>query len=378
MPLFMRRKTVFTFLVIFIPLAVTFSSNNKGEEKKSSKKYAYKAALNITEAYYFIKIAFTSNQEEIIYQNIDSAGSFVTRSVTGLDSAIYFALETDSFAVSETKFALENLRNTRNVLIKIKKTEGIRAKQSAVKESMSMCKNALDQAHRAAYFYGMNAKEAMPKHFSKLDIDHALFSIVEEDLRRKLEEKDKEITELQKKNVPDNPEEKKAFLQQIKQKEEEEVNIKTRLKETEEKLKEIAELLKTEKKSPTKGKQEETIFSKSLSPSQQNNKEVNDEIGWGWQIILDPELPKGLVYKIQIGVYRKPISAEVFKGLTPVFGETMAEGIRYSAGIFSKLNDAQQAKDYIKETGLTDAFIIAYHNGKKISVEEAKKQEQKK
>jgi len=38
------------------------------------------------------------------------------------------------------------------------------------------------------------------------------------------------------------------------------------------------------------------------------------------KIIIDPDVPAGLIYRIQTAVFRNPVSASYFKGITPVFG----------------------------------------------------------
>ncbi|MEO8761420.1 MAG: hypothetical protein ABI388_08575, partial [Bacteroidia bacterium] len=110
------------------------------------------------------------------------------------------------------------------------------------------------------------------------------------------------------------------------------------------------------------------VFSKSL-------KKPADE--WNKPVLLDTELPMGLVYQIQIGLYKNGISTDVFKGLTPIFGKTVAGGVSYSTGMFERIADANEARVYVKSIGLTDAFVVAYSNRKKITLAEAAKLEKK-
>jgi len=77
---------------------------------------------------------------------------------------------------------------------------------------------------------------------------------------------------------------------------------------------------------------------------------------------------ENLIYKVQIGVYKNKISTETFKGLSPVFEDPFDGGVKYSVGAFKKLLYAKQAKKYIVNLGLADAFIIAYLNEKRISI----------
>ncbi len=89
-------------------------------------------------------------------------------------------------------------------------------------------------------------------------------------------------------------------------------------------------------------------------------------------INLNPSLPEGLVYKVQIGAFRNPIAPEIYKELSPVSAETTTNGLtRYTAGLFNKFANANSAKVEVRALGYRDAFIVAFLNGKRISMEEA-------
>jgi hypothetical protein len=191
---------------------------------------------------------------------------------------------------------------------------------------------------------------------TRLEVDNALFSLLREDLKRKtksLDEQLKEYGELLKKSKGSEKESAAAELQETK---DYKLKLQGQLKDTDNKLKRITKLLRTEQHKNTKA--EESVFAKNTTN-------------------VDQELPKGLVYKVQVGVYKNAISTDVFKGLTPVYGEVFTGGIRYSVGSFSKFYDAQQAKEYIKNMGLADAFVIAYYDKQRISIELAKLYEKK-
>jgi len=87
---------------------------------------------------------------------------------------------------------------------------------------------------------------------------------------------------------------------------------------------------------------------------------------------LDSKLPDGIVFKVQIAAVRKHVAPEIFKGITPVTGETSPTGMyRYLAGLFAKFDDAVTSRDKIRTMGYADAFVVAYKNGVRISVGEA-------
>jgi hypothetical protein len=89
-------------------------------------------------------------------------------------------------------------------------------------------------------------------------------------------------------------------------------------------------------------------------------------------IPVDAPLPEGLIFKVQVGAFRNPIPQDLFKGFSPITGETTPQGlIRYTAGYFKSFNTANLAKEVIRESGYRDAFVVAFYNGKRISINEA-------
>jgi hypothetical protein len=95
-------------------------------------------------------------------------------------------------------------------------------------------------------------------------------------------------------------------------------------------------------------------------------------------IPIDPVMPAGVVYKVQLGAFSKPIDASRFKGIKPIVGERTPSGyIRYTAGQFPNFASADAAKDELKEIGFPDAFVVAYRNGVRATVEETKQYEGK-
>ncbi|MES2139563.1 MAG: hypothetical protein V4511_07625 [Bacteroidota bacterium] len=89
-------------------------------------------------------------------------------------------------------------------------------------------------------------------------------------------------------------------------------------------------------------------------------------------IPINKKLPEGLIFKVQIGAFRKPIPQDLFQGMSPITGETTAKGfIRYTVGIFEKFTTADKVKNKIIGMGYKDAFIVAFLNGKRIPINEA-------
>jgi len=90
-------------------------------------------------------------------------------------------------------------------------------------------------------------------------------------------------------------------------------------------------------------------------------------------IPVDQQQPSGLVYKVQVGAFRKPLPPEYFDKFAPISGQKIADGItRYMVGYFTNFTVASSAKGQINGLGYNDAFIVAYCNGERISIGEAK------
>jgi hypothetical protein len=93
----------------------------------------------------------------------------------------------------------------------------------------------------------------------------------------------------------------------------------------------------------------------------------------GDKIPVNATFPAGLIYRIQVAVFRNPVDRAYFKGITPVYGFRLAgnDYTTYYAGMFRKVVDARKALLTVKKKGFSDAFIVALSGGKAISLERA-------
>ncbi len=91
------------------------------------------------------------------------------------------------------------------------------------------------------------------------------------------------------------------------------------------------------------------------------------------KITIDPVLPAGLIYRIQIGVFSKPLTTASFKGITPAYGFklTNSQSVRYFVGMFRTIADANKSLLMVKQAGFRDSFINAVYDGKPVSLERA-------
>lgn len=91
------------------------------------------------------------------------------------------------------------------------------------------------------------------------------------------------------------------------------------------------------------------------------------------------ETPSGLMYRVQVGAFSKPVAEDVFNEFTPVSAEKRDNGILvYMAGFFVGNEKARDAQKSIRGIGYTDAFVVAYCDGKRITLSEAQRLEESK
>ena len=88
------------------------------------------------------------------------------------------------------------------------------------------------------------------------------------------------------------------------------------------------------------------------------------------------KLPSGLVYRVQVGAFSKPIEQDMYNKFSPISGEKVSSGItRYMAGFFNNISSVEEAQGQVKTIGYDDAFIVAYCDNERITVAEARRLE---
>jgi hypothetical protein len=91
------------------------------------------------------------------------------------------------------------------------------------------------------------------------------------------------------------------------------------------------------------------------------------------KITIDSEVPEGLIYRIQIAVFRNPVAPAYFKGITPVYGFKVpgTDKTNYYAGMFRRYSDANKALSAVKAKGFRDAFVVGLAGKKPVSADRA-------
>lgn len=85
------------------------------------------------------------------------------------------------------------------------------------------------------------------------------------------------------------------------------------------------------------------------------------------------ELPKGLVYHIQLMTTNKKASIKALKGFSPVFERRVNQGrYTYSVGVFHTYAEALKNLNTVRKKGFPTAMITAYNEGKSIGTKNAR------
>jgi len=370
-----------SFIACYIVFLIPFTGFSQKKDNCLSREYVIEGAQLANQSYTFSKLAYFVNSQNLAIKNVDSALIYIQQAIIRIDSAIVLASDSELMAKDYATIAKKYAMRSYKLLKRYVEETNINTKYDLAKQATFLSSNATVEAyHSSFYFKNCNQQKeekkdtvtnTIPKQVTKLDIDQTLFAMLDEKLHQKTEEDKKEVSKLTEelKTVKD-PAKTGKIKEEIKKLEKEEAQLQQKDKNAKVKLDSInAQIDKRDKNKTATEQPQETIFSKSM-------KRPADE--WNKDIQIDTELPMGLIYQIQIGYYKNLIVSEVFRGLTPIMGKTMPNGgVTYAIGMFEKSADAQQAKNYVKSLGLTDAFIIVSYNGKRITLAEATKLEKK-
>lgn len=104
------------------------------------------------------------------------------------------------------------------------------------------------------------------------------------------------------------------------------------------------------------------------------NKTIAETVGREEIKTTDIKSVDGLLYSVQIGVFKNlPTSDKIFN-LNPLYTEQTESGfIRLTTGVFNDYESARNEKNKIVQLGIEDAFVVSYMNGKRLSTDEANK-----
>ncbi len=79
-----------------------------------------------------------------------------------------------------------------------------------------------------------------------------------------------------------------------------------------------------------------------------------------------------LLFRVQFAASRRAAANNAYKGMNPIYYEQSGGWYRYMHGEFYDLNAATTARNQVRTMGFADAFVVAYYNGKRITIAEAR------
>lgn len=83
------------------------------------------------------------------------------------------------------------------------------------------------------------------------------------------------------------------------------------------------------------------------------------------------DFSKGVVFKVQIGAFRKKDLSKYFENNPNFGGEAAQDGEqRISIGIFRDYWEADTFKKYMREMGVKDAWIVPYKDGQRVDIKD--------
>jgi len=96
----------------------------------------------------------------------------------------------------------------------------------------------------------------------------------------------------------------------------------------------------------------------------------------GKEAVIVDSLPDGIIYQAQLCLVVSKLPLKKLRGMSPVFEVKQKTGkYIYYAGAFKTYEEATEALPQIKKCGFSGAYIVAFKDGKSISVKNARAQE---
>lgn len=94
-------------------------------------------------------------------------------------------------------------------------------------------------------------------------------------------------------------------------------------------------------------------------------------------LINGEDFSVGVVFKVQVGAFRK-MDIGKYARQSKEFSQEDMEGLRkYVIGHFRNYEDAKVLKRYLREMGLSDAWIVPYRDGKRVPLKDVLQAAQK-
>ncbi|MDC0459926.1 hypothetical protein OAM07_04150 [Crocinitomicaceae bacterium] len=116
-----------------------------------------------------------------------------------------------------------------------------------------------------------------------------------------------------------------------------------------------------------------TILSEKDNSSQENGMtSINSNIEQHGNNVVRTINVKGLFYSVQVGAFNRKIRGSELSQIEEL-NYYLASGLyRYSSGKFDSIEKARDRQKAVVSLGISDAFIVAYYNGERISIQKSR------
>jgi hypothetical protein len=276
------------------------------------------------------------------------------------DSALYFAHDSSKKAIEIMQRAISYQHNANKFFNHFSSKKRLFDQKSLV----FALGNAIDDAYLASLLFDNQENEEdiiaenKERLITRIETDEFSFVTIKEIYGNRLTELTNEINALEKQKSTKTGDELVIIENTIKQLKEEEKKLKEKIATSSDKLLTIQSELSEEMLKIV----DEAIFTTEKTGF------YNEQV----PIPKNPKMPEGLVFRIQIGFFRRELPEEHFDGIFPLASEQIDNTyFRYIAGNFPTYEAAKRSLQKINDKGYSDAFIVAYFNRKKISISEA-------
>jgi len=342
------------------------------DPENKAQAYAILSAENSKEAYSYAKKNFFSNSIGLIKANSDTGLVYAQIALEYADSALFVAHNSSEYAKSVMLEAKKYQEKSVLYFKQIVKEIDQNRLHELAEKSMYSVGNALAEAYEASLFFEMKStqeenmkkEEVERRYMTRLESDEFSFMTIKEMYGKRLIEIEDEILLLEEEAKKSNGNDLNQINNAIAQLKEEEKNVMNKMKNSEDKLIKVKNDLNEEMLS---------VVNKDFFTTKKEG--FYDE---SVPVPVNFQKPKGLVYRVQIGFFKSQLPQEHFDGIFPIASEKIDESYyRYTAGNFSKYEEAKNAKIQVSKKGYKDAFVIAYIDGQKVPISEALNHEKK-
>ena len=333
--------------------------------RNKAQAYAILSAQYSNDAYYFSRQNYFLTSVYTIKENCDSAIYFIQIAKNYTDSAYLVAHDSCLFAKNLILDAKEYQQKALQRFNQIVGATDYNLIHELSLEAMYATGNAITDAYRASLeldWKDIDLPVEKKRDASRLESDETTFTTIKDLYSKRLEEIKKELLLLEVEKNKSTSKQKLEISNIISQLKAEQKELLLKSKNSDDKLIQVKNDLSEEMLQ---------VVNKDIFTT-----EKKDFYNTNVPIPTNSEIPKGLVYKIQIGFFKYQLPPKHFDGVFPISSQKADNNYyKYMAGNFNNYTDAKEAKITLSKKGYADAFIVSFIDGVKVPITEALKKE---